>query len=154
MKLIDVFNMMTERKIKKGTKLIIVTPSGREYEYEYAIDIHAGHESFVDDYDHGISHMFNINANTLQYEVRLIEHKEKKYLVKLRIKGLLNIRNYLNYYNDGIKQWIELGNNLEQGFYQTCFTKNELRSIKLVCKFLEDMEGKYELIEVKENEID
>ncbi|MCJ0598034.1 hypothetical protein MMJ46_12365, partial [Enterococcus cecorum] len=88
----------------------------------------------------------------LNLEVELIPPKEKKYLVKLHIKGLLNIRNYLNYYNDGIKQWIELGNDLVQGFYQTCFTKQELQSIKLVREFLEDMQGKYELIEVEDNE--
>ena len=66
---------------------------------------------------------------------------------------MLNIRNYLNYYNDGIKQWIELGNGLVQGFYQTRFTKQEMQDIKLVREFLEDMEGKYELIEVEDDAV-
>lgn len=65
MKLIDVFNMMVERKIKKGTTLIIVTPSGKEFEYEY------DNWAFVDDYARGISYMLDIDFETLQYEVRL-----------------------------------------------------------------------------------
>lgn len=83
MKLIDVFNMLAERKIKKGTKLIIVASSGKEYEYEYAIDIFDGHWSFVDDYDRGISYRFDITADMLQYEARLMEPKNIKYYLKL-----------------------------------------------------------------------
>ena len=97
MKMIDVLNMMAKGEIKEGTKLVIVTPKGREYEYEYAIDIFDGHWSFVDDYDRSISYMFDITVDTLQYEVRLIEQKEKKYLVKFNMRGLNEYFTYLNY---------------------------------------------------------
>lgn len=149
MKMIDVLNMMAKGEIKEGTKLVI---GGNVYSY---IDTYTDDSgcSFVN--EEGYSDTFledeeKITQPFLNLEVELIPPKEKKYLVKLHIKGLLNIRNYLNYYNDGIKQWIEIGNNLVQGFYQTRFTKQEMQDIKLVREFLEDMEGKYQLIEVEE----
>lgn len=149
MRMIDVFTMMARGEIKQGTVLVLGEVDGIKIEYIYD-EKRCG---FYDEYDR-LEGYYDIHEKFLNREIKLIPPKEKKYLVKLHIRGLLTIRNYLNYYNDGIKQWIELGNDLEQGFYQTCFTKNELQSIKLVRKFLEDMEGKYELIEVEENEID
>ncbi len=151
MKMIEVFDLMANGEIKEGTKLVI---GGNVYSY---IDTYTDDSgcSFVN--EEGYSDTFledeeMITQPFLNLEVELIPPKEKKYLVKLHIKGLLNIRNYLNYYNDGIKQWIELGNDLVQGFYQTRFTKQEMQDIQPVREFLEDMEGKYELIEVEENE--
>ncbi|MDZ5548239.1 hypothetical protein [Enterococcus cecorum] len=41
-----------------------------------------------------------------------------------------------------------------QRFYQTRFTKQEMQDIQLVREFLEDMQGKFELIEVEDNEND
>lgn len=152
MKLIDVLNMLAERKIKKGTKLIVITPSGKEYEYEYAIDIYNGHWSFVDDYDRGIGYWLDITADTLQYEVRLIEQKEKKYLVKLNVRGLRDERVYLNY--TCLKNYVELNSLVETTNLKTRFTKDELQTIQPVKEFLEDMEGKFELIEVEDNEVD
>lgn len=38
--------------------------------------------------------------------------------------------------------------------YKTRFTKDELKSIQPVREFLEDMQGKYELIGVYDNETD
>ena len=151
MKLIDVFNMMTERKIKKGTKLIIVTPSGREYEYEYDIDIHNGNWSFVDDYDRGIRYRLDITVDTLQYEVRLIEQKEKKYLVKFNMRWLCSDIDefcYLNYVKK--YEYVDINDKTQTVSHKTKFTKQELQSIQPVREFLEDMEGKYELIEVEE----
>lgn len=154
MKLIDVFNLMAKDKIKKGTKLIIITPKGKEYEYEYAINILNGHWSFVDDYDRGITYRFDITVDTLQCEVRLVEQKEKKYLVKFNMRGLRNGRKYLNY--DELGGHVNLNDNCETSSIQTRFTKKELQDIQKVREFLEDMQGKYELIEVgkKENEND
>ena len=148
MKIIDVLNLMAEGKIKANTKLIIYNDSG-ERSFLYSEKDHR----FFNKYSNRLED-FRIDKHFLNLEVELIPPKEKKYLVKLHIKGLLNIRNYLNYYNDGIKQWIELGNDLVQGFYQTRFTKQKMQDIKLVREFLEDMEGKYELIEVEDNEVD
>ena len=153
MKMIEVLQKVANGEIKEGTKLVI---GGNVYSY---IDTYTDDSgcSFVN--EEGYSDTFledeeMITQPFLNLEVELIPPKEKKYLVKLHIKGLLNIRNYLNYYNDGIKQWIELGNDLVQGFYQTRFTKQEMQDIQLVREFLEDMEGKYELVEVEDNEID
>lgn len=142
MKLIDVFNMMAEDKIKKGTELIIITPSGEEYKYEYAI----GHWSFVDDYDRGIGYRLDATANMLQYEVKLIEQKEKKYLVKFNMRWLRNGREYLNYDKRG--GYVILNDKYETSSIQVGFTKKELQDIQQVHEFLEDMEGKYELIEI------
>lgn len=146
MKMIDVFIRLANDEIKDQTILDVYDHTGDIYTYTFDEEFKA----FYDEYDNEMAGDFEISNKFLNYEVELIPPKEKKYLVKLHIKGLLNIRNYLNYYNDGIKQWIELGNNLVQGFYQTRFTKQEMQDIQLVREFLEDMEGKYELIEVEE----
>ena len=152
MKLIDVFNMMTERKIKKGTKLIIVTPSGREYEYEYDIDIHNGNWSFVDDYDRGIRYRLDITVDTLQYEVRLVEQKEKEYLIKINVRGLKEDETYLKFYTS--LNVVDLNTATQTRYAKLHFTKEEMQTIKPVREFLKDMEGKYQLIEIKENEGD
>ena len=146
MKMIEVLQKVANDEIKDQTILDVYDHTGDIYTYTFDEEFKA----FYDEYDNEMAGDFEISNKFLNYEVELIPPKEKKYLVKLHIKGLLNIRNYLNYYNDGIKQWIELGNNLVQGFYQTRFTKQEMQSIQLVREFLEDMEGKYELIEVEE----
>lgn len=152
MKMIDVINMMAEGKIKKGTKLIIVTPKGKEYEYEYDIDIRNGNWSFVDDYDRRISYRFDITVDTLQYEVRLIEQKEKRYLVKFNMRGLKENYRYLNYIESD--ECAHINDKRCTTIDKTHFTKSELQSIQPVREFLEDMEDKYELIGVDDNEND
>ena len=154
MKMIDVLNMMAEGKIKEGTKLEL---DGCVYSYIDTYTDDSGYCSFVN--EEGYSDTFledeaMITELFLNEEVKLIPPKEKRYLVKLRIIGLLTILNYLNYYNDGIKQWIELGDDLGKGFYQTRFAMKELQSNKLLNDFLKDLQGKYDLIEVESNEID
>lgn len=84
---------------------------------------------------------FKTSGDFLNYEVELISPKEKKYLVKFNMRGLRNGR-YLNY--DEHSGYVSLKNN------QARFTKKELQGIQQVHEFLEDMEGKYELIEVEE----
>ncbi|CAI3490113.1 hypothetical protein CIRMBP1232_02305 [Enterococcus cecorum] len=151
MKMIDVLNMMAKGEIKEGTKLKI----GYKI-YDYTNDYTDSETcSFVNQEDDRTELLEDnelITTDFLNKEVELIPPKEKKFLVELHIRGLLTIRNYLNYYDDGIKQWNELGSKSGAGFYQTCFTKQELKSIKLVREFLEDMEDKYTLIEVEDNE--
>lgn len=148
MKMIEVMIKLANGEIKDQTTLKIYDHADTLYTYTFE----GKYNSFYSNtkYRRELGGYFKISGDFLNYEVELIPPKEKKYLVKIHIKGLLNIRNYLNYYNDGIKQWIELGNNLVQGFYQTRFTKQEMQSIQLVREFLEDMQGKYELIEVEE----
>lgn len=148
MKLIDVFNMMAEGKIKKGTELVVITPSGEEYRYEYAINIHDGYWSFVDDYDRGIGYRLDTTANMLQYEVKLIEQKEKKYLIKVSVRGLIESFEYLNYSKE--KGGVVLSTEINNYDYKTHFTQEEIQSIQPVSEFLKDIENKYELIEVEE----
>ena len=148
--MIDVLIKLANGEIKDQTTLEIYDSINILYTYTF----NGESKAFYNKDKWELSNHFEINDKFLNSDVKLIPPKEKKYLVKLHIKGLLNIRNYLNYYNDGIKQWIELGNDLVQGFYQTRFTKNELQSIQPVREFLEDMQGKYELIEVEDNEDD
>lgn len=146
MKLIDVFNMMVEQKIKKDTMLLIVTPSGKEYKYEY------DNWYFVDDYARGISYMLDINVDTLQYEAKLVEQKEKEYLIKINVKGLKEDETYLKYYTS--QNVVALNAATQTRYAKSHFTKSEMQSIKPVKEFLEDMEDKYELIEVNNNEDD
>lgn len=84
----------------------------------------------------------------LNKKVELRPPKPKKYLVKINIRGLNEGRNYLNY--DTKDDFVLLNNGINGGVLKTNFTKSELKSIRLVREFLEDMEGKYELIEVEE----
>lgn len=134
------------KKIKKGTTLIIVTPSGKEFEYEY------DNWSFVDDYARGINYMLDINVDTLQYEVRLVEQKEKEYLIKINVRGLKEDEIYLKYYTS--LNVVDLNAATQTRYAKSHFTKSEMQSIKPVKEFLEDMEDKYELIEVNNNEDD
>lgn len=57
---------------------------------------------------------------------------------------------YLNY--DKSINYVFIYSKAETITYKTQFTKSELQSIQPVREFLEDMEGKYELIEVDDNE--
>ncbi|MCJ0589952.1 hypothetical protein MMJ18_05990, partial [Enterococcus cecorum] len=68
------------------------------------------------------------------------------------IRGWKEHFRYLNYYEKN--ESIEINSKRCTDFAKTHFTKDELQSIQPVREFLEDMEGKYELIEVEENEID
>ena len=88
----------------------------------------------------------------LNLEVELIPPKEKKYLVKFNMRGWIERFSYLNYYEKN--ESIELNTKQSSVFCKASFTKSELQSIQPVREFLEDMEGKYELIEVEDNEID
>ena len=158
MKMIEVLNMMAEGNLKEGTKLVI---GGNVYSY---IDTYTDDSgcSFVN--EEGYSDTFledeeMITQPFLNLEVELIPPKEKKYLIKLNVKWLKSSFSYVNYVNRGADQYVIIGDgeNLgssDFGCYQTQFTEKELQSIQPVREFLEDMQGKYELIEVDDNEID
>ena len=149
MKMIDVLNMMAEGKIKEGTKLKI----GYKI-YDYIKDYTESENcSFVNqEYDRAEFLEDNefITTDFLNKEVELIPPKEKKYLVKFNMRGWKEHFRYLNYY--GKNEIIEINGKRCTDFAKTHFTKDELQSIQPVREFLEDMEGKYELIEVDDNE--
>ena len=90
---------------------------------------------------------FKISGDFLNYEVELIPPKEKKYLVKLTIRGINDENTYLN--RNRKRNVIFLSDNFEGQYSQTKFTKQEMQDIQLVREFLEDIEGKYKLIEVE-----
>lgn len=145
MRLIDVFTMMARGEIKQGTVLVLGEVDGIKIEYIYD-ETRCG---FYDEYDR-LEHYYDIHEKFLNREIKLIPPKEKKYLVKFNMRGWIDRFRYLNYYEKN--ESIEMNTKSCNEFAKTHFTKSELQSIQLVREFLEDMEGKYELIEVKEDE--
>lgn len=149
MRMIDVLNMVAEGEIKAQTKLFV-------YDHIECIDIYTfDGKAFYNEYDKEIGTNFNIDGEFLNYIVELIPPKEKKYLIKFNMRGLRNGREYLNLdYDKRGDERVHLNDKCETSSIQTEFTEDELQSIKPVREFLEDMQGKYTLIEVEDNEID
>lgn len=145
MKMIDVLNLMAKGEIKEETKLI-VSADLVDYEYRYS----KGYNAFFNKHSNRIEDDFFLDEDFLNIEVELIPPKEKKYLVKFNMRGWREFFNYLNYYKK--TDSIEINNNIFTDFAKTQFTKSELQSIQPVREFLEDMQGKYELVEVTEDE--
>ncbi|MEO5297667.1 hypothetical protein V4S35_09920 [Enterococcus cecorum] len=148
MKMIDVFIRLANDEIKDQTILDVYDHTGDIYTYTFDEEFKA----FYDEYDNEMAGDFEISNKFLNYEVDLIPPKEKKYLVKFNMRWWIERFSYLNYYEKN--ESIELNTKQSSVFYKASFTKDELQSIQPVREFLEDMEGKYELIEVEENEID
>lgn len=153
MRMIDVLNMMAKGEIKEGSKLKI---GGNTYSYIDTYTDDSGYCSFVN--EEGYSDTFledeeMITQPFLNLEVELIPPKPKKYLVKFNIRGLRNDINefcYLNYVQR--YECVDIDDKTQTVSHKTMFTKQELKSIKPVKEFLEDMQDKYELVEVVENE--
>lgn len=137
MEMINVLKLMAEGKIKEGTKLEF---DGFEYEFS--------EDHFEDGHGWWLEDIHEISASFLNLEVELIPPKEKKYLVKINIRGLRESEMYLNYQTEN--DYVFIDTTKQSVVHKTHFTKSELKSIKLVREFLEDMEGKYTLIEVEE----
>lgn len=135
MELINVLNLMAEGKIKEGTKLEF---DGFEYEFS--------EDHFEDGIGDWLEDVHEISASFLNQEVELIPPKEKKYLIKVNIKGLIKELTVLNYQR--LTGKIHLGYPGDTNFVKTSFTKSEMQSIQHIREFLEDMQGKYELIEI------
>ncbi|CAI3480233.1 hypothetical protein CIRMBP1218_02225 [Enterococcus cecorum] len=148
MKMIEVFDLMAKGEIKEGSKLKI---GGNTYSYIDTYTDDDGYCSFVN--EEGYSDTFledeeMITQHFLNLEVEMIPPKEKKYLIKFNMRWLKNGREYLNY--DERNEYVRLYDKSETLSIQTKFTEDELQSIQPVREFLEDMEGKFELIEVEE----
>ena len=144
MRMIDVLNMMAQGKIKQGTKLEI----GNKI-YTYTEEIARRECYFIDIEDDEIELLEDaeiITEKFLNFDVKLIE--PKKFLIKFNMRGLQERFTYLNY--DEISGYVHLQDKYGSPSIQTEFTEDELQSIQAVREFLEDMEGKYTLIEVEE----
>lgn len=138
--IINVLNLIAEGKIKEGTKLEF-----DGFEYEFSED---HFENVIGDW---LEDVHEISASFLNLEVEMIEPKEKKYLVKFNICGLRNDINefcYLNYVK--MYEYVVIDDKTQTVSHKTMFTKQELKSIKPVKEFLEDLQGKFKLIEVDE----
>lgn len=153
MKMIEVMIKLANGEIKDQTTLKIHDPVNTLYTYTF----NGKYKSFYSntEYSRELGNYFKINDNFLNREVELIPPKEKKYLVKFNMRGLRKGREYLNLdYDKRGDERVRIDDKCETLSMQTEFTKQELQSIQPVREFLEDMEGKYELIEVEDNEID
>ena len=150
--MIDVLNMMAEGEIEYGTKLIVIDERDeRDERNEFIYDDYKN-GIFIDDGALDMNAYYFLDYEFLDYEVELIPPKEKKYLIKINIKGLIRELTVVNYQR--LIGEITLGSPGDTNFVQTSFTKSEMQSIEPIRKFLAYMKGDYELIEVEENEID
>lgn len=143
MKMIEVLDLMAKGKIKEGTKLI-TDDDLDDYVYQYS----ELYQAFMDRYMNRVEDDFEIDKDFLNLEVKLIPPKEKKYLVKFNMRGINERESYLKFYTS--LNVVSLNVATQTRYAKSHFTKEEMQSIKPVREFLEDMEGKYELIEVEE----
>lgn len=144
--MIDVLNMMAEGKIKQGTKLEI----GNKI-YTYTEEIARRECYFIDIKNDEIELLEDaeiITEKFLNFDVKLIE--PKKFLVKFNMRGLKEPFRYLNYIEND--EFVHINDKRGITFAKNSFTKDELQSIQPVREFLEDMQGKFELVEVTEDE--
>lgn len=143
MKMIEVFGLMAKKGIEHETQLIVYYESVG-YVYKY----HKLYRTFLNDDSKRMEEDFVFGDDFLNFDVKLIPPKEKKYLIKVNVRGLAISFEYLNYYEPG--KGIVISSENDNYSYKTHFTKSEMQSIQPVREFLEDMEGKYQLIEVEE----
>ena len=148
MKMIEVLQKVANDEIKDQTILDVYDHTGDIYTYTFDEEFKA----FYDEYDNEMAGDFEISNKFLNYEVDLIPPKEKKYLVKFKLLRSSKEGSFLSWEKCpyGVFLSIQEGT----GDIKTHFTKDELQSIQLVKEFLDDMQGKIELIEVEDNEID
>lgn len=140
MKMIEVLQKVANGEIKEGTKIIL------------------NDDLFIFNggvFGSGLYYLENcmfLKKEDLNQEVELIPPKEKKYRVRFELLGSSKKGSFLSLEKCpyGVFLSIQEGT----GDIKTQFTKSEMQSIKPVREFLEDMEGKFELIEVEENEGD
>lgn len=146
MKMIEVLNMMAEGKIKDKMMLDVYNHTGDIFAYTFDEKFKA----FYDECDREMADDFNISNKFLNYDVELVEHKPKKFSVKFNMRGLKERFAYLNY--DKRNGDVHMFDKFETPEMQTQFTEKELQSIRPVKEFLDDMQGKFELIEADDNE--
>ena len=143
MKMIEVFDLMAKKEIKHETLLIVYSESvGYVYKYDKL------YQTFLNDDSKRMEGDFVFGDDFLNFDVKLIPPKEKKYLVKFNMRGLKENYRYLNYIESD--ECAHINDKRCTAIDKTKFTKDELKSIQPVKEFLEDMQGKFELIEVEE----
>lgn len=143
MKMIEVMIKLANGRIEDQTTLKIYD-SHALYTYTFEGRYNAFYSNTK--YRAELGSYFKINSNFLNYEVELIPPKEKKYLIKVNVRGLIEPYGYLNYSKE--RDGVALSRGIDSDSYKTHFTRTEMQSIKPVREFLEDMGDRYELIEV------
>ena len=144
LKMIDVLVKQANKEIGHGTILKTIDEKlfGKRTTFEF---------KFIEDnfyHEEGLTleDLYSFDTDFLNSEVELILQEEKEYLIKVNVRGLAPCE-YLNYLKP--VKGIVLSDRAQNGSYKTHFTKKEMQEIKPVREFLEDMEGKYQLIEAK-----
>lgn len=151
MKMIDVLVKQADKEIKEGT--ILKVPDEELFGKKSVFEFEFNEDHFYSEEGLTVEDLYPFDTDFLNSEVELIPPKEKKYLVKFNMRGLRKGREYLNLdYDKRGDERVRLEDKCETLSMQTEFTKQELKSIQPVREFLEDMQGKYELVEVVENE--
>lgn len=145
MKLIDVFVKQANKEIKEGT--ILRVPDGELFGKKSVFEFEFHEGSFYGEEMLSVEELYPLDTDFLNREVELIPPKEKEYLIKVSVRGLPVSCEYLNYLKP-VKGVVLSGRSQSNG-YKTRFTKKEMQDIKQVREFLEDMEGKYQIIEAK-----
>lgn len=144
MKIIEVFIKLVNDEIKDQTILKIYDHTGDLHRYTFD----GKFKAFYDESDDELGGDFEISNKFLNYEAELIPPNPKKYMVKFNMRGLKENYRYLNYIESD--ECAHINDKRRTTIDKTQFTKQELKSIQPVREFLEDMEGKYELVEVEE----
>ena len=147
MKMIEVLVKQANKEIGDGTILRILDEKlfGKRtrttFEFKFIEDNFYHEEGFT------LEDLYSFDTDFLNSEVELIPQEKKKYLIKVNVRGLAASCEYLNYLKP-VKGIVLSGRSQSNG-YKTRFTKKEMQDIKQVREFLQDMEGKYQLIEAK-----
>lgn len=148
MRMIDVLQKLANGEIKDQATLKIHDPVNTLYTYTF----NGKYKSFYSntEYSRELGNYFKINDNFLNKEVELIPPNEKEYLIKFNMRGMDEKESYLKFYTS--LNVVSLNVATQTRYAKSHFTKEEMQSIQPVREFLEDMQGKYELIEVDDNE--
>lgn len=146
MKIIEVFIKLVNDEIKDQTILKIYDHTGDLHRYTFD----GKFKAFYDESDDELGGDFEISNKFLNYEAELIPPNEKEYLIKFNMRGMDEKESYLKFYTS--LNVVSLNVATQTRYAKSHFTKEEMQSIQPVREFLEDMQGKYELIEVDDNE--
>lgn len=150
MKMIDVLVKQANKEIKEGT--ILKVPDEELFGKKSVFEFEFNEDHFYSEEGLTVEDLYPFDTDFLNSEVELIHPKEKKYLVKFNMRGLNEYFTYLNY--SELRNCVMIDNKSEDEIHKIHFTKSELQSIQPAKEFLEDMQGKFELVEVTDDEDD
>lgn len=143
MKMIDVLTKQANKEIEDGAILRVV--DGKRFGKKTILEFEFNKGNFYHEAGPTLEDLYSFDTNFLNSEVELIP--QKRYLIKVNVRGLAISFEYLNYFKSA--EGVVLSGGSQGGSYKTHFTEKEMQEIKPVREFLEDMKGKYQLIEVK-----